>query len=79
LANEEIIDGKSERGGHPVVRMPLKQWMLRITAYGDRLANELDPLTWSEAIKLMQRNWIGRSVGAEVDFKIVPASGGRQR
>ena len=70
LANEEIIDGKSERGGHPVVRMPLKQWMLRITAYGDRLANELDPLTWSEAIKLMQRNWIGRSVGAEVDFKI---------
>ena len=78
LANEEIIDGKSERGGHPVVRMPLKQWMLRITAYGDRLANELDPLTWSEAIKLMQRNWIGRSVGAEVDFKIVgdSASGG---
>ena len=75
LANEEIIDGKSERGGHPVVRMPLKQWMLRITAYGDRLANELDPLTWSEAIKLMQRNWIGRSVGAEVDFRIVPASG----
>jgi leucyl-tRNA synthetase len=73
LANEEIIDGKSERGGHPVVRMPLKQWMLRITAYGDRLANELDPLTWSEAIKLMQRNWIGRSVGAEVDFKIVPS------
>jgi leucyl-tRNA synthetase len=70
LANEEIIEGKSERGGHPVVRMPLKQWMLRITAYGDRLANELDPLTWSEAIKLMQRNWIGRSVGAEVDFKI---------
>jgi leucyl-tRNA synthetase len=73
LANEEIIDGKSERGGHPVVRMPLKQWMLRITAYGDRLANELDPLTWSEAIKLMQRNWIGRSVGAEVDFKIAPS------
>ena len=73
LANEEIIDGKSERGGHPVVRMPLKQWMLRITAYADRLASELDPLTWSEAIKLMQRNWIGRSVGAEVDFKIVPS------
>jgi leucyl-tRNA synthetase len=78
LANEEIIDGKSERGGHPVVRMPLKQWMLRITAYADRLASELDPLTWSEAIKLMQRNWIGRSVGAEVDFEIVPASGGCQ-
>ncbi|MBL8808928.1 MAG: leucine--tRNA ligase [Planctomycetaceae bacterium] len=70
LANEEIIDGKSERGGHPVVRMPLKQWMLRITAYADRLANELESLTWSEAIKLMQRNWIGRSVGAEVDFRI---------
>ncbi|MFO0977525.1 MAG: leucine--tRNA ligase [Planctomycetaceae bacterium] len=70
LANEEIIDGKSERGGHPVVRMPLKQWMLRITAYADRLASELESLTWSEAIKLMQRNWIGRSVGAEVDFMI---------
>ncbi|MEZ6035194.1 MAG: leucine--tRNA ligase [Planctomycetaceae bacterium] len=74
LANEEIIDGKSERGGHPVVRMPLKQWMLRITAYADRLASELEPLTWSEAIKLMQRNWIGRSIGAEVDFKIAPSS-----
>ncbi len=70
LANEEIIDGKSERGGHPVVRMPLKQWMLRITAYADRLANELEPLTWSDSIKFMQRNWIGRSVGAEVDFQI---------
>ena len=70
LANEEIIDGKSERGGHPVVRMPLKQWMLRITAYGDRLASELDNLSWSESIKYMQRNWIGRSVGAEVDFRI---------
>jgi leucyl-tRNA synthetase len=73
LANEEIIDGKSERGGHPVVRMPLKQWMLRITAYADRLASELEPLTWSEAIKLMQRNWIGRSIGAEVDFQIAPS------
>jgi leucyl-tRNA synthetase len=70
LANEEIVDGKSERGGHPVVRMPLKQWMLRITAYADRLASELDSLTWSESIKYMQRNWIGRSVGAEVDFKV---------
>jgi leucyl-tRNA synthetase len=70
LANEEIVDGKSERGGHPVVRMPLKQWMLRITAYADRLASELDSLTWSESIKYMQRNWIGRSVGAEVDFRI---------
>jgi leucyl-tRNA synthetase len=79
LANEEIIDGKSERGGHPVVRMPLKQWMLRITAYADRLASELEPLTWSDSIKFMQRNWIGRSTGAEVDFVVADsASGGRQ-
>ena len=74
LANEEIIDGKSERGGHPVVRMPRKQWMLRITAYADRLASELEPLTWSEAIKLMQRNWIGRSTGAEVDFVVAEST-----
>ncbi len=80
LANEEIIDGKSERGGHPVVRMPLKQWMLRITAYADRLASELDELDWSDSIKFMQRNWIGRSTGAEVDFLVdtSSASGGRQ-
>jgi len=81
LANEEIIDGKSERGGHPVVRMPLKQWMLRITAYADRLAGELEELNWSESIKFMQRNWIGRSTGAEVDFALArpaPASGGCQ-
>ena len=70
LANEEIIDGKSERGGHPVERTPLRQWLLRITAYGDRLANELEDLNWPESIKLMQRNWIGRSEGAEVDFFI---------
>ena len=70
LANEEIIDGKSERGGHPVERTPLRQWLLRITAYGDRLANELEDLNWPESIKLMQRNWIGRSEGAEVDFWI---------
>jgi leucyl-tRNA synthetase len=70
LANEEIIDGKSERGGHPVERTPLRQWLLRITAYGDRLANELEDLHWPESIKLMQRNWIGRSEGAEVDFWI---------
>ena len=76
LANEEIIDGKSERGGHPVVRMPLKQWMLRITAYADRLVSELEPLTWPDSIKFMQQNWIGRSTGTEVDFKIAPASGG---
>jgi leucyl-tRNA synthetase len=70
LANEEVKDGKSERGGHPVVRMPLKQWMLRITAYGDRLVEDLEGLDWSPAIKEMQRNWVGRSEGAEVDFKV---------
>jgi leucyl-tRNA synthetase len=68
LANEEVIDGKSERGSHPVVRMPLRQWMLRITAYADRLEKGLDALDWSEGIKALQRNWIGKSTGAEVDF-----------
>jgi leucyl-tRNA synthetase len=68
LANEEVIDGKSERGGHPVERRPLRQWMLRITAYADRLENDLVGLDWSEGIKALQRNWIGRSTGAEVDF-----------
>ncbi len=72
LANEEIIDGKSERGGHPVVRKPLRQWMLRITEYADRLIDDLDEVDWSESIKLLQRNWIGRSEGAEVDFFIGP-------
>jgi len=70
LANEEVIDGKSERGGHPVVRMPLRQWMLRITAYADRLVDDLEPLDWSRAIKDMQRNWVGRSEGAEVVFRV---------
>jgi leucyl-tRNA synthetase len=70
LANEEVIDGKSEIGGHPVVRRPMRQWMLRITAYAERLINELDRLDWPEGIKLLQRNWIGRSEGAEIDFKI---------
>ncbi len=70
LANEEIIDGKSERGSHPVERVPLRQWMLRITSYADRLGSELDELNWPESIKLLQRNWIGRSTGAEVDFYI---------
>jgi leucyl-tRNA synthetase len=68
LANEEVVDGKSERGGHPVVRMPLRQWMLRITAYAERLLEDLDRVDWPEPIKQMQRNWIGRSEGAEVDF-----------
>jgi len=70
LANEEVIGGLSERGGHPVVRMPLRQWMLRITAYADRLEKDLEGLDWSESIKMLQRNWIGRSTGAEVDFFI---------
>ncbi|MFD1040165.1 leucine--tRNA ligase [Virgibacillus byunsanensis] len=70
LANEEVIDGKSERGGHPVVRKPMKQWMLKITAYADRLEKDLEELDWPESIKDMQRNWIGRSEGAEVTFSI---------
>lgn len=70
LANEEVIDGKSERGGHPVERRPMKQWMLKITAYADRLLDDLDELDWSESIKDMQRNWIGRSEGAEIHFEI---------
>ncbi len=70
LANEEVIDGKSERGGHPVVRMPMKQWMLRITAYADRLLEDLDDLDWPEPIKKMQRDWIGRSEGAELRFPV---------
>ena len=70
LANEEVIDGRSEVGGHPVVRRPMRQWMLRITAYAERLIDELERLDWPESIKLLQRNWIGRSEGAEIDFQI---------
>src|SRR6202040_276354 len=70
LANEEVVDGKSEVGGFPVVRRPMRQWMLRITAYAERLINELDGLDWPEGIKLLQRNWIGRSEGAEIDFRV---------
>ena len=71
LSNEEVIDGKSEVGGFPVERRPLRQWMLRITAYADRLIDDLQPLQWPESLKEMQRNWIGKSVGAEVDFEVV--------
>ncbi|AIF68268.1 leucyl-tRNA synthetase [Terribacillus saccharophilus] len=71
LSNEEVIDGKSERGGHPVIRKPMKQWVLRITAYADRLLEDLDELDWPDSLKEMQRNWIGRSEGAEVTFRIV--------
>lgn len=70
LANEEVIDGKSERGNHPVVRMPLKQWLLRITDYADRLIDDLALVDWPESIKKMQRDWIGKSEGAEVDFAL---------
>ncbi|PYJ89620.1 MAG: leucine--tRNA ligase [Verrucomicrobia bacterium] len=70
LANEEVVDGKSEVGGFPVVRRPMRQWMLRITAYAERLIDELEGLDWPEGIKLLQRNWIGKSEGAEIDFKI---------
>lgn len=70
LANEEVIDGKSERGGHPVERRPMKQWMLKITAYAERLIEDLEDLDWPESLKDMQRNWIGRSEGAEVTFNI---------
>jgi leucyl-tRNA synthetase len=69
LANEEVIDGKSEVGGHPVVRKPMKQWMLKITEYADRLLEDLEGLDWPESVKEMQRNWIGKSVGAEVSFE----------
>ncbi|WP_066292099.1 leucine--tRNA ligase [Bacillus sp. FJAT-29937] len=70
LANEEVIDGKSERGGHPVERRPMRQWVLKITAYADRLLEDLELLDWPESLKDMQRNWIGRSEGAEVTFQI---------
>ncbi|MBC1913235.1 leucine--tRNA ligase [Listeria booriae] len=70
LANEEVIDGKSERGGFPVFRKPMRQWMLKITAYADRLLDDLDLVDWPENIKDMQRNWIGRSEGAEVSFQV---------
>lgn len=70
LANEEVIDGKSERGGHPVFRKPMKQWMLKITAYAERLLEDLELVDWPDSIKDMQRNWIGKSVGANVSFTV---------
>lgn len=70
LSNEEIVDGVSERGGHPVVRKPMRQWVLKITEYADRLLDDLEDLDWPESIKDMQRNWIGRSEGAELTFNI---------
>jgi leucyl-tRNA synthetase len=70
LANEEVVDGKSEVGGFPVVRRPMRQWMLRITAFADRLVSELESLDWPDSIKALQRNWIGRSEGAEIRFAV---------
>ena len=70
LANEEVIDGKSERGGFPVIRKPMRQWVLKITAYADKLLEGLDELDWPQSTLEMQRNWIGRSEGTEVDFKV---------
>ncbi|WP_412060333.1 leucine--tRNA ligase [Rubrivirga sp. IMCC45206] len=70
LSNEEVVDGKSEIGGHPVVQKDMRQWMLRITEYADRLLDGLDELDWPESVKAMQRNWIGKSEGAEVDFGV---------
>ncbi|MFZ4573921.1 MAG: leucine--tRNA ligase [Phycisphaerales bacterium] len=70
LANDEVIDGKSERGGYPVLRKPLKQWVFRITAYADRLARQLKELDWPESTKQMQEEWIGRSEGAEIEFPV---------
>ncbi len=75
LANEEVIDGKSERGGHPVERVPLRQWMLKITAYADRLDADLSALQWPETTVKQQHHWIGRSEGAEIDFDVLRAGG----
>ena len=76
LANEEVIDGRSERGNHPVIRKPMRQWMLKITEYAERLLKDLDTLDWPEGIKEMQRNWIGKSEGALVDFEVARTDGG---
>ncbi|MCM6793273.1 leucine--tRNA ligase [Pediococcus pentosaceus] len=70
VANEEVVDGKTERGGFPVYRKPMKQWILKITAYADRLVDDLDLVDWPDSIKEMQKNWIGRSVGASVFFNV---------
>ena len=70
LSNEEVVDGVSVEGKHPVERRPLRQWLLRITAYADRLIGDLDQLEWPESLKEMQRNWIGKSIGAEIDFAV---------
>ncbi|MBX3747360.1 MAG: leucine--tRNA ligase [Verrucomicrobiae bacterium] len=76
LANEEVVDGRSEVGKFPVERRPMRQWMLRITAFAERLLRDLDTIDWSDSLKAMQRNWIGRSEGAEVRFEVEPAGEG---
>lgn len=76
LANEEVVEGRSEVGGFPVSRKPMRQWMLRITAYAERLLQDLDSIDWSESLKEMQRNWIGRSEGAEVTFPVAKSDVG---
>lgn len=75
VSNEEVVDGKTERGGYPVYRKPMKQWVLKITAYADRLIDDLDLVDWPESVKEMQRNWIGRSEGASVFFDIADHDG----
>ncbi|MFQ6616960.1 MAG: class I tRNA ligase family protein, partial [Fidelibacterota bacterium] len=75
LANEEVIDGKSERGGYPVYRVPMRQWMLKITAYAESLLEGLDEVDWPEGVKELQRSWIGRSEGADVDFPLPSING----
>ena len=70
LANEEVIDGKSERGGYPVIKMPMRQWVLSITKYADKLLEGLDGLNWPKSTLVMQENWIGRSLGAQITFKV---------
>jgi len=77
LANEEVIDGKSERGSHPVIRVPMRQWMLRITRYAERLIDDLEDVDWPEPIKKMQREWIGRSEGARIVFELPDHPGER--
>ncbi|MCB0476460.1 MAG: leucine--tRNA ligase, partial [Flavobacteriaceae bacterium] len=72
LANDEIVNGVSERGGHPVVRKKMTQWSMRITAYAERLLTGLDKIDWTDSLKESQRNWIGKSVGASVTFKVLP-------
>jgi leucyl-tRNA synthetase len=77
LANDEVVDGRSERGGYPVLRKPMKQWMFRITACAERLLTQLDTLDWPESTKAMQREWIGRSEGAEIDFEVLAGTHAR--